>query len=83
MIKKRGKTPSFITSLSGKPKVVQARGKRTCKRGGCGEEIPKGTKCVEVPQPGTMGARTFCVQCIKEIIQKSREDLNELEKRLS
>lgn len=79
---KKGKTPSFITSLSGKPKVVEAKGKRTCKRGGCGKEIPKGAMCVEVAIPGTMGARSFCLECADEIIQKSREDLDDLEKQL-
>lgn len=77
---KKGKTPSFITSSFGKPRIVEARRKRTCKR--CDKEIERETTCIEVPQPGTMGARTFCKECIREIIQKSREDLDALEKQL-
>ncbi len=79
---KKGKTPSFITSLSGKPEVVEAKGRRTCKRGGCGQKIEKGTMCVEVAKPGTMGSRTFCIECANEIIQKTRDDLDNLEKQL-
>jgi hypothetical protein len=61
--------------------MAKAKRKRTCKR--CDKEIEGGTVCVEVPQPGTMGARTYCKDCIKEIIQKSRADLDELEKQLN
>lgn len=77
---KKGKVPSLITSSSGNPKMVNAKRKRVCKRCDC--PIEGGAVCVEIPQPGTMGTRTYCTECFKEIICKSREDLDRLEKEL-
>jgi len=76
----RGKTPSFITSMSGKPKNTVAKRKRTCKR--CKKEIQAGVKCIEVPQPGTLGARIYCQECTLKMIAKSREDLDQIEQSL-
>jgi len=54
--------------------------KRTCKR--CDRDILNGTKCVEVPQPGTMGGKTYCRECAQKIVEKSREDLDRFEEAL-
>ncbi len=77
---RRGRTPSLITSDSGKPKFVIAQRIRQCRR--CETDIYKETKCVEVPIPGSMGHRTYCCDCLSKMISKSREDLDQLEQRL-
>jgi hypothetical protein len=77
---KRGKCPSLITGNHGKPVFEVAGGKRTCKR--CGDAILKDAQCVSIPKPGTMGARTYCCSCLREIIDQSRKDLDKLEKEL-
>jgi len=77
MAKARGKCPSLITSNHGKPRFESAKRKRKCKR--CNRSIMAGTDCVSIPTPGTMGARTYCLQCLLEIIKQSREDLDRLE----
>jgi late competence protein required for DNA uptake (superfamily II DNA/RNA helicase) len=76
----KGKTPSLITSMSGNPKIVVAKKKRTCKR--CDQDIVNGAKCVEVPQPGTMGSKTYCCDCAQKMVEKSREDLDRFEELL-
>lgn len=77
---KRGKVPSLISGASGKPKIVVARRTRHCKRCEC--ELPPRTTCVEIPTPGSMGRRTYCPDCVLEMIDKSREDLNILRRDL-
>lgn len=74
---KRGKTPSLIGGAAGKPKFVIAKKKRKCKR--CKTEVCQGIKCVEIPIPGSMGSKTYCMDCFSEIISKSRQDLDQLE----
>lgn len=78
---KRGKCPSLITGNHGRPKFQIAAKKRTCKR--CRSDIPKDDRCVFIPHPGTFGGRTYCCSCLQEIIEQSRNDLNELARDLS
>jgi len=78
---KRGKCPSLITGNNGMPKFEIALRKRTCKR--CETDISKDTKCVSIPKPGTMGGRTYCCDCLREIIEQSRRDLDKLEEELN
>ena len=81
MDKKRGKCPSLINGTHGAPKLDTAKGKRTCKR--CNTAIHMGTVCIVVPVPGSMGRKVYCQACIKEIISKSRQDLDAFEGELS
>lgn len=73
---KRGQTPSLIGSTAGAIKFVIAGGKRKCKRCDC--DISKGMKCAEVGIPGTMGSKTYCLKCFRQILDKTREKLEAL-----
>jgi len=72
---KKGKTPSLISGK--KPSLVLAKRRRHCAR--CKREICSGSNCADVPIPGTLGDKTYCLDCLLEIIEKSREDLNQIE----
>lgn len=71
---KRGKTPSLISGKN--PKLTVAKKLRHCCR--CDKDLPKGSKCADVPVPGTLGDKTYCLDCLKETIEKSFSDLREL-----
>jgi late competence protein required for DNA uptake (superfamily II DNA/RNA helicase) len=74
---KRGKCPSLISGK--KPKLKLAKAKRTCKR--CDNTISKGERYASIPIPGSLGgSKTYCCDCLKEIIDKTILDLNEIEK---
>jgi len=74
---KRGKCPSLISGSNGKPRIECAKGKRHCKR--CGKDILKGENCSSIPNPRKMNSRTtYCVDCYKEILRKSKVDLESL-----
>ena len=74
---KRGKTPSLISGNAGTCNFISSPGKRHCKR--CDDAIDAGCNCVEVNVPATMGHRTYCIDCFREMLAKSREDLDDLE----
>lgn len=78
MMKNRGKCPSLVTGNHGRPAFKIAGGKSKCKRCNC--EIVKGTRCVSIPIPGSMGRRTYCCSCLLDIIKQSLLDLDRLEK---
>jgi hypothetical protein len=73
---KRGKTPSLIGGGAGACKFEVAKKKRTCKRCKC--SIFRGTDCVEVKVPATMGSKSYCIDCFMEILDQTRRDLNDL-----
>ncbi len=73
----KGKTPSLIGSGAGSSKIVTAMKKRTCKR--CKNEIPGGTKCVEVGIPGTFGSKTYCKDCFTRVLEQTAADLEALQ----
>lgn len=77
---KRGKCPSLITGNHGKPVFKICGRKTTCKR--CKNEILKGERCVDIPKPGSFGGRRVCCNCLQEMICKSRQDLDKLEREL-
>ena len=72
---KKGRTPSLISGK--RPSLTVAKRKRQCVR--CEREIHSGSHCANVPIPGTMGDKTYCTACLLEIVEKSREDLDEIE----
>lgn len=75
---KRGRTPSLI---SGKRlSLTVAKRKRQCVR--CEREIHRGNHCADVPIPGTMGDKTYCTDCLLEMAEKSREDLDQIENKI-
>ena len=74
---KKGKTPSLITGSAGSCKFAEAKRKRKCKR--CEDEVPMGTKCVEVSIPGGLsGYRNYCTDCFEEILKQTEKDLSNL-----
>ncbi len=75
----RGKTPSLIGGGAGKSEFVIAGRKRPCKR--CKGSIEKGSTCIEVKKPGTMGHKTYCMDCYRGILSQSQKDLNKLAKK--
>lgn len=74
----KGKTPSLIGGSLGRPKEAVAGKRCECSR--CHEAITKGTKCYDVPQPGTAfsNTRRFCAECYKKVLQQTTIDLTEL-----
>ncbi|MEW6660028.1 MAG: hypothetical protein AB1424_15325 [Thermodesulfobacteriota bacterium] len=73
---KPGKTPSLIGSAAGATRFAQAGKKRTCKRGDC--DIQMGEYCAEVHIPGTMGHKTYCLDCYQKILEQTQKDLDKL-----
>lgn len=71
---KRGKTPSLIGGAAGACKFEVAKKKRTCKRCDC--SILKGTDCIEVNIPTTMGSKSYCVNCFMEVLKQTQKDLD-------
>jgi hypothetical protein len=74
----RGKTPSLIGSSLGRP-TKQTCGRNTpCSR--CGEGIPKGKDCYDVPQPAKphSSTRRFCTGCFNTVLEQTSRDLDEL-----
>ena len=76
---KRGPTPSLLSGSNGRPNTVFARKARPCSR--CSRTIYKEEKCFEVPKiaGGFSNNKTYCRACFKEVLIKSREDLEAAE----
>jgi hypothetical protein len=72
---KRGKIPSLISRSNGKPNLVTATRKRTCKRCQC--LINAGQKLFEYPKSGNgfSNLQPVCLSCFKEIIDQTESDL--------
>ena len=68
---KRGKCPSLISGRRPNIEVVKTR--RKCTR--CGIYILKGESCASIPIPGQLGSKTYCLSCLKEIVEKTTKDL--------
>lgn len=73
----RGKTPSLIGGGAGHTKFVVARRLRHCRR--CGGNIPGGSGCAQVSVPGTLNSKTYCMDCYKNILDQTKNDLAALE----
>lgn len=78
---KSGRTPSLIGGGAGTSKFVMALGKRKCKR--CGEPIDEGRRCIEVAVPGSLGHRTYCLECYSDILSETGKQLQRLQAELS
>jgi hypothetical protein len=75
---KQGITRSLIGGAAGRPRFVVTKGRRLCKR--CQQHILEQTRCVEVPIPHTVYTRSYCFSCFSEVLQRSRCDLDKLER---
>ena len=75
---KRGKIPSLISGSNGKPKLICASKKRTCKR--CQSSINAGQKLFEYPKSGNgfSNMQPICLSCFKEIIDQTESDLSKI-----
>ena len=70
MGKPKGKTPSLLSISTGTP-VVHTCGKSTpCGR--CGENLPKGTPCFQIPKlrSGFTQKPLYCVKCVEAIVDR-------------
>jgi hypothetical protein len=78
----RGKVPSLIGGSNGKPTITIALRKCECSR--CHIEILKDEKCADIPKLRSSFASTkrFCIKCLNDIINKTKEDIQELQKSL-
>jgi hypothetical protein len=73
----KGRTPSLIGSGAGAVKITMTQKKSKCKR--CKQSIPGKTSCAKVGVPGTMGSRTYCVDCFRGILEKTEQNLHGLQ----
>ena len=79
MGKPKGKTPSLIAMLTGKP-AVHACGRATeCDR--CGDDVATGATCFQIPKikNGFTTKPIFCLICTADIIAQTKIDLQALE----
>ena len=75
----KGKTPSLIGASLGRP-LKQTCGRETpCSR--CGTGIAKSEICYNVPQPKKphSSTRRFCAECFRDVLKKTKSDLEKLE----
>jgi hypothetical protein len=77
--KPKGKTPSLIGGSNGRPRRTDVQRLSHCYR--CNDDIVAGTSCVEIPKLGAgfSGAKRVCGECYQLIIQKTAQDLEELQ----
>lgn len=77
--KPKGKEPCLIGSTLGTPRCATVERKRTCRR--CKSTLEKGTTCYEIPRLGGSfpNYQSYCSECFKRILAKTREKLGELE----
>jgi hypothetical protein len=69
---------NFASLITGrKPKLATTKKIRHCKH--CRRELSSGTKCVEIPDPGSSNAKTYCLECCNSIIGQTHIDLKGLE----
>lgn len=77
---KRGRSPSLIGGSQGGVRFTEAKRRRSCKR--CDGGILKGKSCAEISNPGKQGHRTYCLDCLEEILDKTERDVLQLRKQL-
>ena len=69
---------NFASLITGrKPKLATTKKTRRCKH--CNKALPSGSKCVEVPDPGSYNAKTYCLERFNSIIGQTHMDLRGLE----
>jgi hypothetical protein len=82
MMAKRGPTPSLIGSTHGSVSFDEVGRRSTCRR--CGAGMPKGSKCVRVTNPRSMGAgKPYCTTCFAQVLDQTQKKLDELRGKLS
>lgn len=83
MGKPKGKTPSLLAQSTGKPSVHSYNRKTTCCR--CKESIASGIKCFQIPkaQSGFTSQKPHCLGCFRQILEKTKSDILELETSLN
>jgi hypothetical protein len=77
----RGRTPSLMSGTHGSVKFHVTGKKTACRR--CNDEMPKGTRCVQVAKPGKMGrGKAYCTACFRDVIDQTQRKLDELRSEL-
>ena len=79
----RGSTPSLIGSSLGRPRKETCGRKTPCSR--CKQSISKGEGCYDVPRPqkSHSSTRRFCFTCYRNVLEKTKADINALEEELA
>jgi len=80
---RKGSIPSLIGGAHGKPKLVETGRASSCVR--CNSIIVGHAKCAEVPnlRRSFRTPQRYCLDCLRQIIAKSRQDLESIEQELS
>jgi hypothetical protein len=75
----KGKTPSLISGSNGKPLAVTAQRRCECSR--CHGSISNGDRCFDIPKLGGAfrSTKRYCKVCFGQILEKSKQDIYELE----
>jgi hypothetical protein len=83
MTKPKGKTPSLISKSNGKPYSHCYKRNTKCTR--CNSDIASSQMCFLIPKDGGgfINEKPFCLICFRLILEKTKEDVAELEKELS
>lgn len=76
----RGKTPSLIGRVNGKPLRVEVERKSKCSR--CKIDIEIGQDCFGIPTARSrfVNIRRYCKECYFDILDKSQKDLDSMRK---
>ena len=74
----KGKTPSLIGSVLGRPSKKTCGRETPCSR--CAEDIAKGEDCYDIPQPKKphSSTRRFCADCFEDVLGQTKRDLEKL-----
>lgn len=82
MMAKLGPTPSLIGSTHGSVSFGETGKHSNCRR--CEAGMPKGSKCVRVTNPRSMGAgKAYCTTCFADVLDQTQKKLDALREKLS
>lgn len=74
----RGRIPSLLSLNCGRPNKVIVKRKSSCRR--CKKELNCGDFCIDIPRRnGYTSSHRYCFDCFKEIINKTKIELNKIE----
>ena len=78
----RGPIPTLISGSSGAPKIIIAERASKCSK--CGDSILAKDMCVGLPRLGGAfkNVKRLCLICFKQIIEKTKADIEKLEEEI-
>jgi hypothetical protein len=74
----KGKTPSLIGFVNGRPNRIEVLGKSHCSRCGC--DILVGADCFNIPKKssGFTNECRYCKNCYEKVLEQTQADLESL-----